>query len=128
MHTTNTLDGYVKLGPNAFPVIGKEQYRLLSKIKFGELIEFVKAGLALRKGQNLQLINLGLQEGKKLRTKTALKEISYLSESFETNKNWERYPSGIRAQIVNTRTGKLEMDYIVEKSRKLRNFFTSMVY
>mgnify|MGYP001358406750 CR=1 FL=1 len=115
VHTTNTLDGYVKLGPNAFPVIGKEQYSLLSKIKFGELIEFVKAGLALRKGQNLQLIKLGLQEGKKLRTKTALKEISYLSESFETNKNWERYPSGIRAQIVNTKTGKFEMDYIVEK-------------
>ena len=74
VHTTNTLDGYVKLGPNALPVIGKEQYRLFSKFSLSDVKEFILAGLSLRKGQNLQLIKLGISESKKIKTKNALKE------------------------------------------------------
>ena len=86
VHTTNTLDGYVKLGPNALPVIGKEQYRLFSKFSFGDVKEFILAGLSLRKEQNLQLIKLGISESKKIKTKNALKEMSRISTGFESNK------------------------------------------
>ena len=115
VHTTNTLDGYVKLGPNALPVIGKEQYRLFSKFSLSDVKEFILAGLSLRKGQNLQLIKLGISESKKIKTKNALKEMSKISTGFESNKSWRRYPAGIRAQIVNKETGKLEMDYIINQ-------------
>jgi L-2-hydroxyglutarate oxidase LhgO len=115
VHTTNTLDGYVKLGPNALPVIGKEQYRLFSKFSFSDIKEFILAGLSLRKGQNLQLIKLGISESKKIKNKNALKEMSKISTGFESNKSWRRYPAGIRAQIVNKETGKLEMDYIINQ-------------
>ena len=108
-------DLYVKLGPNALPVIGKEQYRLFSKFSLSDVKEFILAGLSLRKGQNLQLIKLGISESKKIKTKNALKEMSKISTGFESNKSWRRYPAGIRAQIVNKETGKLEMDYIINQ-------------
>ena len=35
------------------------------------------------------------------------------------NKEWSKYPSGIRAQIVNLESNTIEMDYIIESDKNV---------
>jgi len=48
-----------------------------------------------------------------------LKKTRKLSDSLGSNMKWSRYPAGIRAQIINTQTNSIEMDYIVENDKNV---------
>ena len=119
VHTTITLNNELKIGPTAFPVIGKEQYRLFDGFNFREIGEFIESSTALLKSDSVNLIGLTKEEALKLFTKPLLKRTKKLSNSLQENINWARYPSGIRAQIVNTKTKKIEMDYIIESNKNV---------
>jgi L-2-hydroxyglutarate oxidase LhgO len=119
VHTTNTLNGEIKIGPTAFPVIGKEQYKLGNGFSRSELSEFYKATKALFKSDSVDLIGLAKEEFIKLFTKPLLNRTTKLSSSLDTNKQWSKYPAGIRAQIINLETNAIEMDYIVKADRNV---------
>jgi L-2-hydroxyglutarate oxidase LhgO len=119
VHTTNTLNGEIKIGPTAFPVIGKEQYKLSNGFSRSELSEFYKATKALVKSDSVDLIGLAKEEFIKLFTKPLLNRTTKLSNSLITNKQWSKYPAGIRAQIINLETNAIEMDYIVKVDRNV---------
>jgi len=119
VHTTNTLNGEIKIGPTAFPVIGKEQYKLSNGFSRSELSEFYKATKALVKSDSVDLIGLAKEEFIKLFTKPLLNRTTKLSNSLITNKQWSKYPAGIRAQIINLETNAIEMDYIVKADRNV---------
>ena len=55
----------------------------------------------------------------KLYTRPLLKRTEKLSSSLTRNKNWQKHPAGIRAQIINTETNAIEMDYIVESQKNV---------
>jgi len=119
VHTTNTLNGEIKIGPTAFPVIGKEQYKLGNGFSRSELSEFYKASKALFKSDSVDLIGLAKEEFIKLFTKPLLNRTTKLSSSLDTNKEWSKYPAGIRAQIINLETNAIEMDYIVKADKNV---------
>jgi L-2-hydroxyglutarate oxidase len=119
VHTTNTVNGEIKIGPTAFPVIGKEQYKLSNGFSVSELSEFYKATKALIKSDSVDLIGLAKEEFIKLFTKPLLNRTTKLSNSLSTNKHWSRYPAGIRAQIINLETNAIEMDYIVKADKNV---------
>jgi L-2-hydroxyglutarate oxidase LhgO len=119
VHTTNTLNGEIKIGPTAFPVIGKEQYKLGNGFSRSELSEFYKASKALFKSDSVDLIGLAKEEFIKLFTKPLLNRTTKLSSSLDTNKQWSKYPAGIRAQIINLETNAIEMDYIVKADKNV---------
>ena len=119
VHTTNTLNGEIKIGPTAFPVIGKEQYKLGNGFSRSELSEFYKATKALFKSDSVDLIGLAKEEFIKLFTKPLLNRTTKLSSSLDTNKQWSKYPAGIRAQIINLETNAIEMDYIVKADKNV---------
>ena len=119
VHTTNTLNGEIKIGPTAFPVIGKEQYKLGNGFSRSEFLEFYKATKALLKSDSVDLIGLAKEEFTKLFTKPLLNRTKKLSSSLSFNKEWSKYPAGIRAQIINTETNTIEMDYIVESQKNV---------
>jgi L-2-hydroxyglutarate oxidase LhgO len=119
IHTTNTLDNKIKIGPTAFPVVGKEQYRIRDGFSLSELNEFLKASKMLLESENIDLIGLAREEGVKLFKKPLIKRASKLSNSLKKNKNWQFHPAGIRAQIVNTETKSLEMDYIIREDKNV---------
>jgi L-2-hydroxyglutarate oxidase len=119
VHTTNTLNGEIKIGPTAFPVIGKEQYKLGNGFSVSELSEFYKATKALFKSDSVDLIGLAKEEFIKLFTKPLLNRTTKLSNSLNTNKQWSKYPAGIRAQIINLETNAIEMDYIVKADKNV---------
>jgi L-2-hydroxyglutarate oxidase LhgO len=119
VHTTNTINGEIKIGPTAFPVIGKEQYKLSNGFSVSELSEFYKATKALFKSDSVDLIGLAKEEFMKLFTKPLLNRTTKLSNSLSTNKQWSKYPAGIRAQIINLETNAIEMDYIVKADKNV---------
>ena len=119
VHTTNTLNGEIKIGTTAFPVIGKEQYKLGKGFSRSEFLEFYKASKALLKSDSVDLISLAKEEFTKLFTKPLLNRTKKLSSSLSFNKEWSKYPAGIRAQIINTETNTIEMDYIVKSQKNV---------
>jgi L-2-hydroxyglutarate oxidase LhgO len=119
VHTTNTLDNGIKIGPTAFPVIGKEQYKIRDGFSLAELNEFLRASKTLLSSNELDFFKLALEEGKKLLKKPLLKRAKGLTNTLAENENWRSHPAGIRAQLVNTRTKSLEMDYIVKTEKNV---------
>ena len=119
VHTTNTLNGEIKIGPTAFPVIGKEQYKLSNGFNGSEFLEFYKAVKALFKSDSVDLIGLAREEFVKLFTKPLLNKTNKLTNSLNSNKQWSKYPAGIRAQIINLETKTIEMDYIVQSDKNV---------
>ena len=117
VHTTITLNNEIKIGPTAFPVIGKEQYKLNDGFNLKELVEFFTSSTALLKSDSVDLIGLAKEEAFKLFTKPLLKRTRKLSNSLDSNNDWVKYPSGIRAQIINTKTKAIEMDYIIKTDK-----------
>jgi L-2-hydroxyglutarate oxidase LhgO len=126
VHTTNTLNGEIKIGPTAFPVIGKEQYKLGNGFSRSELSEFYKATKALIKSDSVDLVGLAKEEFIKLFTKPLLNRTKKLSNSLNFNKEWSKYPAGIRAQIINIETNTIEMDYIVESDKNVAHILNAV--
>ena len=119
VHTTITLNNELKIGPTAFPVIGKEQYKAIDGFSFKDLAEFLSSSRALLRSNSVNLLGLAQEEVLKLFTKPLLKRTQKLSDSLQINKNWVKHPSGIRAQIINTKTKTIEMDYIVKSDKNV---------
>ena len=119
VHTTNTLNSEIKIGPTAFPVIGKEQYNLSNGFSRSEFLEFFKAANALFKSDSVDLMGLAREEFVKLFTKPLLNKTKKLTNSLNSNKQWSKYPAGIRAQIINLETKTIEMDYIVQSDKNV---------
>jgi L-2-hydroxyglutarate oxidase LhgO len=73
----------------------------------------------LIKSDSVELVGLAKEEFMKLYTKPLLKRTENLSGSLSRNKNWRKHPAGIRAQIINTETNSIEMDYIIESQKNV---------
>ena len=119
VHTTITVYNEIKIGPTALPVIGKEQYKLTDGFNLKELVEFFTSSTSLLKSDSVNLIGLAKEETLKLFRKPLLKRTRKLSNSLDSNTDWVKYPSGIRAQIINTKTKAIEMDYIIKTDKNV---------
>lgn len=119
VHTTNTLNGEVKIGPTAFPVIGKEQYKFFDGFNFSELKEFLVASKHMMNSKSTNFKILAVTELLKQFRFKIVSSSKYLSDAISLNSGWTRHPAGIRAQIVNLKNNTLEMDYIVRSDKNV---------
>ena len=119
VHTTNTLSDEIKIGPTAFPVIGKEQYKFLDGFNAKELRDFYLATKTLLKSDSVNILGLAKSEGIKLFKRPLIKKAKRLTNALDLNQKWKNYPAGIRAQIVNLDTKVIEMDYIVRSDKNV---------
>ncbi len=119
VHTTNTLSDEIKIGPTAFPVIGKEQYKFLDGFNAKELRDFYLATKTLLKSDSVNILGLAKSEGIKLFKRPLIKKAKRLTNALDLNQKWKNYPAGIRAQIVNLDTKVIEMDYIVSSDKNV---------
>ena len=119
VHTTNTLSNEIKIGPTAFPVIGKEQYKFLDGFNVKELRDFYLATKTLLKSDSVNILGLAKSEGIKLFKRPLIKKAKRLTNALDLNQKWKNYPAGIRAQIVNLDTKVIEMDYIVRSDKNV---------
>jgi L-2-hydroxyglutarate oxidase len=126
VHTTNTIRNDLKIGPTAFPVIGKEQYRILNGFNSIEVIDFVRATWALLNSKTTNFFELANSELLKQFKGHLISSASYLSPEVNIDKTWSRYPAGIRSQIVNVKTKQLEMDYIVTNKENVTHILNAV--
>jgi L-2-hydroxyglutarate oxidase LhgO len=114
VHFTLTLDDKVKIGPTAIPILGREQYSLFEGWSLADLGQAALATTALIRGEAHNFGEILKSELPKLREKSLVKESASLVPLALKVKGWQKKPPGIRSQLVNTKTGKLEQDFIVE--------------
>ena len=119
VHFTLTLDGRVKIGPTAIPVLGREQYSWKEGWSTSDLVEAAKGTLSLIRGKSHDFSELVKSEWPKIFERRLVSEASELVPGATTVKKWVRKPPGIRAQLVHLPTGRLEQDFVI------RNFLNS---
>lgn len=118
VHFTLTTDHKVKIGPTAIPVIGREQYSLLSGFDFRDLRNSTTAVSALARNSLSNLISLAADEFPKMFTKNLIIDGSKLVPAVHKTSSWVTKKPGLRAQLVNRDTGEFELDFVVEKAGK----------
>jgi len=114
VHFTVKQDGHVKIGPTAIPALWREQYRRFDNFKFGEFVEvlFREAGLLL--SSDFDFKKLALEEVQKHSRRRLVALASHLARGvrLQDYKRWGE--PGIRAQLLDIKARKLEMDFVIE--------------
>ena len=114
VHFTVKEDGRAKIGPTAIPALWREQYRRFDNFKFGEFIEvlFREAGLVL--SSTFDFKKLALEEVQKHSRPRLVAMAAKLAQGVrpEHYRHWGE--SGIRAQLLDIKNRKLEMDFVIE--------------
>lgn len=116
VHFTVTLTGSVKIGPTAIPVLGREQYSLWSGWSISDMYQGIIGATALISGDAHSFGEILKSELPKLLQRSLVNQAAELVPTASSVKKWQRQQPGIRAQLVNKRTGELEQDFIVEQS------------
>jgi len=114
VHFTVTVDGKIKIGPTAVPAFWREHYRGLGNFSFIELFEVVGRELGMLFHNDFGFRALAISELRK----SSKTEMAKLASELVTGVTPEHYrtwgPPGIRAQLVNIRKRRLEMDFRFE--------------
>jgi len=114
VHFTLTLDGKVKIGPTAIPILGREQYSWAAGWSLPDIGQALIAATALVRGKAHSLGEILKSELPKLRESSLVRESATLVPDAGQIKAWTKRPPGIRSQLVNIKSGKLEQDFIVQ--------------
>lgn len=114
VHYTITSKNQIKIGPTAMPAFWRENYNGFQNFRLNEFLQifYYESKLFLLNSFNFR--ELAIIEMKKYNKKYFSNLAGSLSSNCNTDKFDEWLPSGIRAQLLNKKTLKLEMDFIVE--------------
>lgn len=114
VHFTVRADGQVKIGPTAIPALWREQYRGFDNFKFGEFVEvlFREAGLMLSSTFDFQ--KLAFAEVQKYSRPRLVALASRLVHGVDLEHYTRWGEPGIRAQLLDIKQCKLEMDFVIE--------------
>lgn len=114
VHLTSTIDGKVKIGPTAIPLLNREQYRMFAGWNQQDIRESLTGLLSMLRGDVHNLPELAKSEFPKLFLRRIVRDAAELVPATETVKGWEKVQPGIRSQLVDLTTGSLVSDFIVE--------------
>ncbi len=113
VHFTRVISGEVYVGPTAIPAFGRENYGIFQGIDLGESmnISLQLAVMYWRNENNFRKLAHG--EMGKYRKSNFLAAARRLLPTLEAADMVPTDKAGIRPQLVNVKTRKLEMDYIL---------------
>jgi L-2-hydroxyglutarate oxidase len=118
VHFTVTVDGHAKIGPTAIPAFWREQYEGFDRFDAREFAEIAWRDLGLFASAGFDFRRLALEELRKYSRARLVKLAGELATGVELGhySKWGR--PGIRAQLMDLRTRKLEMDFVLEGDAK----------
>lgn len=114
VHLTSTIDGKVKIGPTAIPLLNREQYRMFAGWNLKDIRESLTGLLSMLRGDVHNLPELAKSEFPKLFLRRIVRDAAELVPAAKTVKGWEKLQPGIRSQLVDLTTGSLVSDFVVE--------------
>jgi len=114
VHVTVTSQGKAKIGPTAIPAFWREQYESFGNFKFSELIDVLMRQAGLFMFSEFDFKRLAFEEIQKYSRTHLVKLATSLMEGItpERYQTWGK--PGIRAQLLDTKKRKLEMDFVLE--------------
>ena len=114
VHFTVTNEGKAKIGPTAIPALWREQYGGVSRFSLAEFIEIAGRGLSLLGNAGFEFRRLAIEEVKKYSRRRMVRLAGELVEGvrLEHYSKWGK--PGIRAQLLDIRKRRLEMDFVLE--------------
>ena len=118
VHLTVTVDNKAVIGPTAIPAFWRENYVGLDNFNLKEFLEVISLESKFFAYNNFGFRNLALSELKKY----SKNKLTKLAGSLLNNKNLSSFTSwgktGIRAQLIDIKNKKLEMDFKFEGDEK----------
>ncbi len=114
VHYTVAADGQVSIGPTAIPAFWREHYKGVQRFSASELVGIVAQQAGLFARNDFGFRDLAINELPKYLKSTMVKLAGELAEDVELDGFAEWGPAGIRAQLIDHRTNKLEMDFVYE--------------
>ncbi len=117
-NSTITVDGHIKIGPTAIPAFWRENYTGMDGFKLDEFLEIACTELGLLISNKFGFRQLAMREIRKYSRYHLVRLASDMVEGIDKNqfKHWGT--PGIRAQLINTRTNQLVMDFCHEGDEK----------
>jgi L-2-hydroxyglutarate oxidase LhgO len=126
IHLTRVVSGDVYLGPTAIPALGRENYVALQGLNFMETFS-TSAYLAKMYFQNKENFRLlAHTEIKKYKKTNFFISVKKLVNNLKIEDLIPSNKIGIRPQLINLKTGTLEMDYIIEKGLNSTHILNSI--
>ncbi len=114
VHYTLTVDGKIKIGPTAIPAFWREHYQGLDNFNLRESIEILGRELGMFLRNDFGFRSLAFNEIQKHFKSKLLMLASDLITGV-SEKHYQHWGSpGIRAQLVNIKERKLQMDFCYE--------------
>ena len=114
VHYTITVDGTIKIGPTAIPAFWRENYDGMGNFDAGEMTEIMAREAQLFLLNSFGFRDLAFEEMRKYSRNYFSGLAAQLVKKIDREgfREWSR--PGIRAQLLDTKTRKLVMDFLVE--------------
>ncbi|WP_447986636.1 L-2-hydroxyglutarate oxidase [Nitrospira sp. Nam74] len=117
VHFTVTVNGHAKIGPTAIPALWREQYAGYRGFKFVEFAEILIRTFGLIALSAFDFKRLAMRELAKYSRARLVSQAGALLEGVRLDHFQKWGPPGIRAQLLDLKQRKLEMDFILEGNR-----------
>ena len=114
VHFTIQVNGKVKIGPTAIPAFWREQYKYFDNFKFSEFVDISARSASLLINSNFNFSKLAIEELKKYSRKRLVNLAGNLVPDIRHSSFKEWAKPGIRAQLIDLKSRKLEMDFVLE--------------
>ncbi|MEP6887759.1 MAG: L-2-hydroxyglutarate oxidase [Nitrospirales bacterium] len=114
VHFTVTVNGHAKIGPTAIPALWREQYQGYRGFKLVEFAEILIRTFGLIALSAFDFKRLAMREIAKYSRARLVSQAGALLEGVRLDHFQKWGPPGIRAQLLDLKQRKLEMDFILE--------------
>jgi L-2-hydroxyglutarate oxidase LhgO len=114
VHFTKTVDGRVKIGPTAIPALWRENYDWAGRFSLRELGEILFHETKLFLLNRFNFRRLAFEEMRKYQKGFFIAESRKLLKHLDPARFGDYTQPGIRAQLLDLKTGELVMDFLIE--------------
>jgi L-2-hydroxyglutarate oxidase len=124
VHLTVTIDGRAKIGPTAIPIFSRESYAGFGGLSPKEVLSIVGIYPKFLSSKHHDVLGLIKTETPKYSQRHLVSQAKALVPSVDPKDFKQRGKPGIRAQLLDLKNKKLEMDFVVrgdENSTHLLN-------
>jgi L-2-hydroxyglutarate oxidase len=126
IHFTVAVDGKIKIGPSAIPILGSEQYQFFRGIDSNDLRQSFTSLRSLARSNFNQSWALAKTELPNLKTTTLIEKAAILVPASAKVRTWKKYRPGIRAQLVEKESGLLVQDFKIAKTGQVIHVLNSV--
>ncbi|CAA6804446.1 MAG: FAD dependent oxidoreductase [uncultured Sulfurovum sp.] len=124
VHYTVTVDDSIKIGPTAIPAFWRENYKGFSNFKLSEFLEisYYASKLFLLNAFNFR--TLAINEMQNYRSKVFIAKAKGMVHNI--GDDFKPIPSGIRAQLLDTKSNELIQDFLLEHGQKTTHILNAV--